>query len=200
MTQSSDKKGLEFRTLDATTFRDFAKLHATSDEIGPIATYLDEDRKTGNLKSEIELQGLWGCDELCAAVCCLITPATDGQYSAIKLDSIVVDKKLRRQGLGIALVAKTFQDVISRNSPEIRNLYAHSVHPATVRMLRSLGFNEPLPTGAPISAINLVENGDEFSRRCRDRLMTVTNNLKMNCSYCRGNHRKTRHWCSAVRK
>ena len=176
MNQSSEKKGLEFRALDATTFREFARLHATSDEIGPIATYLDEDRKTGNLKSEIELQGLWGCDELCAAVCCLITPATDGKYSAIKLDSIVVDKKLRRQGLGIALVVKTFQDVISRHRPEIRNLYAHSVHPATVRMLRSLGFNEPLPTGAPISAINLVENGDEFSRRCRDRLMTVTNN------------------------
>ena len=191
------KKGLEFRELGPETFREFARNHATSDEIGRIATYLDEDVTSKSDNSDIRLMGLWGCDEPCAAICCLVTPAKDGESAAIKLDSIIVDKKLRRQGLGLALVVKTFQDLIVDSNPKIRNLYAHSVHPATVRMLRSLGFSDPPATGAPISALNLEENGEEFHSRCQERLMTITNNLKMNCSYCRSNHRKTRHWCAS---
>jgi hypothetical protein len=194
------KKGLEFRELEAGVFKEFARQHATSEEIGRIATYLDDDKKPKGDIADIRLMGLWGCDEPCAAICCLVTPAKDGESAAIKLDSIIVDQNLRRQGLGLALVVKTFQDLIAETSPKIRNLYAHSVHPATVRMLRSLGFSDPLATGAPISALNLEENGAEFDSRCRERLMTITNNLKMNCSYCRSNHRKTRHWWAASKK
>jgi hypothetical protein len=200
MNEKDIKKGLEFRPLEPDMFREFARRHATSDEIGPIATYLDNDGKAKENSDKINLMGLWGCDEPCAAICCLVTEAKDGQSAAIKLDSIIVDKSLRRQGLGIALVVKSFQELISENQPGIRNLYAHSVHPATVRMLRSLGFNDPLPTGAPISSINLEEKGDIFNNRCNERLTTITNNLKLNCSYCRSNHRKTRHWCSTARK
>ena len=194
------KKGLEFRELEAEVFKEFARSHATSDEIGRIATYLDEDNEQIGGDANIILMCLWGCEEPCAAICCLVTTAKDGESAAIKLDSIIVDKNLRRQGLGLALVVKSFQDLIADNTPKIRNLYAHSVHPATVRMLRTLGFSDPLPTGAPISAINLEEKGEEFDRRCKERLMTITNNLKLNCSYCRSNHRKTRQWCPAGKK
>jgi hypothetical protein len=204
MMQSETKKGLEFHSLGVEDFREFARRHGTSEEIGPIATYLDpskpgKDGEAPSATSTVTLRGLMGCEVPCAAICCLITPATDGKSAAIKLDSIIVDKQLRRQGLGAALVARSFLDIIDNHQPEIRNIYAHSVHPATVRMLRSFGFKDPLPTGAPISAMNLEEKGDEFRTLCNDRIATVTNTLRLNCSYCRSNHRKTRHWCAAAR-
>ena len=199
MDRPETKKGLEFLPMETESFREFARKHARSEEIGPIATYLDKHSQEEIDSNELKIMGLMGCEVPCAAVCCLVTPSTDGESAAVKLDSIIVNGTLRRQGLGVALVAKSFLDLVSSHVPEIKNLYAHSVHPATVRMLRSLGFSDPLPTGAPISAINLEEKGDEFRSRCNERLTTVSNNLKMNCSYCRSNHRKTRQWCASSR-
>ena len=196
MNELTEKTGLEYRAIEPEEFREFVRLHATSEEIGRIATYLDEAVSPVEGGPVVNLQGLVGCRLPCAVVCCLVSLSTDGKTAAVKLDSIVVDKQLRRQGLGAALVARSFLDLVSTNQPPINNLYAHSVHPATVSMLRSFGFSDPPLTGAPISAINLAENGEEFRKRCNERFQLVSNRLKLNCSYCRNNSRKARRWCN----
>jgi len=224
MTAAGDNVGLNdglgFFPLTREAFREFAKLHATSDEIGPIATYLDEgvgsakhddanaihkhDDANAIQKTEIVLYGLYGCDALCAAICCLVTSSRLGSNQAeasqgIKLDSIIVDKALRRRGLGAALVARAFADLIEDPARNVQHLYAHSVHPATVRLLRSLAFRDPPPSGAPISSLHFEDGGAAFIKRCRDQVASVSTNLKLQCSYCRANHRKARRWCPKVK-
>jgi len=196
MDELTDKTGLEYRSIDSEEFREFVRLHATSEEIGRIATYLDETASPEEGGPDVKLLGLVGCRVPCAVVCCLVSLSVDGKTAAVKLDSVVVDRQLRRQGLGAALVARSFMDLVSTYQPPINNLYAHSVHPATVNMLRSFGFSDPPLTGAPISAINLSEDGDKFRQRCNDRFQMVSNRLKLNCSYCRSNNRKARRWCN----
>ncbi len=207
MTALGDNIGLNFLSLTPAMFRDFAKIHATSDEIGPIATYLDEgvgtakhDNSDAIQKTEIVLYGLYGCNALCAAICCLVTSSRHqvDQVEAshgIKLDSIIVNKALRRRGLGVALVSGAFARIIRDPDRNVQHLYAHSVHPATVRLLRSLAFRDPPPSGAPISSLHFEDGPDGFLKRCDDRLAAVSTNLKLQCSYCQANNRKARRWC-----
>ena len=211
MNGSSDNVGIGFFPLSPEQFRAFAKMNATSEEIGPIATYLDEGvtakkRGDGNsiLKTETILMGLYGCDSLCAAICCLVTSSQAGddrtpESQAVKLDSIIVDKRLRRRGLGVALVSKSFAEIVSEPGRTVNHLYAHSVHPATVRLLRSLAFRDPPPSGAPISSLHFDDGAAGFVKRCDDRLASVSTSLKLQCSYCRSNSRKTRRWCAKPR-
>jgi hypothetical protein len=211
MKASRDNIGLGFFPLEPEAFRAFAKVNATSEEIGQIATYLDEGVDAPKhhdsesiLKTEIVLMGLYGCDTLTAAICCLVTSSrskTDGFATshAIKLDSIIVDKNSRRRGLGVALVSECFAEIIGQPGNNVTHLYAHSVHPATVRLLRTLTFLDPPPRGAPISSLHLEEGTDGLVKRCNDRLASVSTSLKLHCSYCQANSRKARRWCSKVR-
>jgi len=211
MNASRDNIGLGFFPLAPEAFRAFAKVNATSEEIGPIATYLDEGVGASKhhehdsiLKTEIVLLGLYGCDTLSAAICCLVTTSrdkTDGVdvTHAIKLDSIVVDQHSRRRGLGVALVSECFAEIIEDPGKNVRHLYAHSVHPATVRLLRTLAFQDPPPSGAPISSLHLEDGAGALVKRCNDRLASVSTSLKLHCSYCQSNSRKARRWCSKVR-
>ncbi len=207
MDEVHDNVRMGIFSLTPEVFRKFAKIHATSDEIGPIATYLDEgvdaakhDNANAILKTEIVLFGLYGCDILCAAICCLVTSShhdsdKEGGSHGIKLDSIVVDKSLRRRGLGAALVSSAFARIVREPGLNVQHLYAHSVHPATVRLLRSLAFRDPPPLGAPISSLHFEDGPDGFLKRCDDRLAAVSTNLKLQCSYCQANNRKARRWC-----
>jgi len=211
MNASCDNIGMGFFPLTPEVFRAFAKVNATSEEIGPIATYLDEGVSAPKhiddvsiLETDIVLLGLYGCDTLTAAICCLVTTSrskTDDVdvTHAIKLDSIIVDQRSRRRGLGVALVSECFAEIIADPGKNVTHLYAHSVHPATVRLLRTLAFQDPPPSGAPISSLHLGDGTDGFVKRCNDRLASVSTSLKLHCSYCQSSSRKARRWCSKVR-
>ena len=98
--------------ISAEEFRGFAKRYAHSPEIGPIQTSLDGgiDRPDGY---ERVLVGLWGCGTLCAVACFHLYPsARDEARQVWKLDSVIVDVRLRHRGLAGLLLAQTFLDPI----------------------------------------------------------------------------------------
>ena len=139
--------GLEISEISADEFRAFARRHATSPEIGPIKTDL-EDRSDPAPGTERILVGLRGCGKLCAAACLLVIQSRLNQdQQVVKLDSVIVDHALRRRGLADLLVTQSFLDLVSSGARNICRIYAHSVHPATVRLLRRLTFNDPQVTG-----------------------------------------------------
>jgi hypothetical protein len=72
-------EGLEFKSMTEGDFRDFARHHATSPEIGRIGTYLDDSHE---VKDEPRLLGLYGCGKLCAAVCCWVRLSNIGDFHA----------------------------------------------------------------------------------------------------------------------
>lgn len=189
--------GLEIKRVSEATFREFAERHGTSPEIGRIKTRLDADDHDPFVGT-LHLRGLLGCGKLCGVSCCTLTQARDGDSYALKLDSLIVDARLRRRGLATALVARQFLDVVTNPDLEISSVYAHSVHPATVRLLHRLSFSAPPPMGAPISALRL----DSKSRKgliaaCKERVDRVATLLKLHCVYCMNGDRRARRWCLA---
>ena len=91
------RNGPTIEQISPSEFREFAMRWATSPEIGPIQTSLD-----GGLDDPPDcdrvLFGLWGCDTLCAVACLHLYPsARDNAAPALKLDSVVVDNRLRRR-------------------------------------------------------------------------------------------------------
>lgn len=186
-------EGLEFKSVSEDEFRDFARLHGTSPEIGRIGTYLDETRAA---KGEPLLFGLYGCTKLCAAVCCWVSPSTIGDVHVCKLDSVIVHDRLRKRGLGSILVYKAFLDVVTESGLGIASIYTHAVHPATVRMLRQLQFSEPPLLGAPLCSVDLAgANRERFIIHCRNGFLNCMNSLKLHCSFCMNGDRRARPWC-----
>ncbi len=177
-------------------FRAFARRHATSPEIGPIQTSLD-----GGTDQEIGfdrvLFGLWGCENLCAVACFHLYPsAIDQTRYVLKLDSVIVDNQLRRRGLAGLLVAQSFIDVVIDGARKVSRIYAHSVHPATVRLLRRLRFNDPQITGAPISDISVETDGREaFLKVCQEQIQNRMSQMKLQCEFCRKGDKRARPWC-----
>lgn len=189
--------GLSIRSIEPDAFRDFARRYATSDEIGPIATALD---KAGGDSANVEtnLLGLFGCETLCAVACFLVTSGHDGSR-VCKLDSVIVDSALRRRSLAKMLVASTFSAMVTRFAGRLDRVYAHSVHPATVRLLGSLGFQPPPPVGAPLSVINLDRPGRrQFASQCDEVRDGIAGRLKLECAFCRGHDRRAHPWCKSA--
>jgi hypothetical protein len=188
--------GPKIAEISAEEFRDFARRHATSPEIGPIQTSLD-----AGVDKEIDfdrvLIGLWGCESLCAAACFhLYQSAMDKTRHVLKLDSVIVDSQLRRRGLAGLLVAQSFIDLVVDRVPRVSRVYAHSVHPATVRLLRRLRFNDPQITGAPISDISVEKDGREaFWKVCEEQIKGHMNQMKLQCEFCRKGDKRARPWC-----
>lgn len=191
------KQGLTIGPITEDRFREFARKFATSEEIGPIRTALDSDAQVSNGVRR-ELIGLSGCDKLCAAACLLLYPSKidGGESHVVKLDSVIVDPALRRRGLGGILVTQAFHDVLAQARYNIRRFYAHSVHPATVHLLRRLGFKDPPPVGAPISNA-AIEPGkeDEFIRRWEEQIRGRLEQMRLQCEFCRKGDRRARPWC-----
>ncbi len=104
----STGEGLRFETISEAIFRQFARQQGTSDEIGPIGTYLDGDHGD-QAYGELFLFGLLGCGELCAVICCTVTLDPSTQTYACELDSVIVHERIRRGGLGTALVTMAFR-------------------------------------------------------------------------------------------
>lgn len=191
------KTGLTIGPITEDQFREFARKFATSEEIGPIRTALDSD---ANVDDEVRrvLIGLSGCEELCSAACLLLYPSKmdGGKTHVVKLDSVIVDPALRRRGLGGILIAQAFSDLLANASYNVRRFYAHSVHPATVSLLRRLGFNDPPPVGAPISNV-AIEPGteDDFISNWEEQTRGRLEQMRLQCEFCRKDDRRARPWC-----
>jgi GNAT superfamily N-acetyltransferase len=188
--------GPRIAEISAEEFREFAKRYATSPEIGPIQTSLD-----GGVDKEIDFErvlvGLWGCESLCAAACFhLYVSARDKARRVLKLDSIIVDDRLRRRGLAGILVTQAFSDLVADDVRNVARIYAHSVHPGTVRLLHRLGFNDPQATGAPISDIDVgAAEREAFLRVCQGQILNHMSQIKLQCEFCRKADRRARPWC-----
>jgi len=193
------KSGYRIIPLTVEAFRDFAKRYARSEEIGPIATALDKDDQVRDLKSgavDLRLYGLYGCDTLCAIACLQPVAVRTGTDHAVKLDSVVVHGQMRQRGLGAMIVAHAFADIASDPDLDVSRFYSHAVHPATVKLLKRLGFGPPPPSGAPLAAIDLSEKGAAaFSDDCRRTLAQHENYMKVQCTLCRNRSRRARQWC-----
>lgn len=188
--------GPRIAEISAEDFRGFARCHATSPEIGPIQTSLD-----AGVDKEIDfdrvLIGLWGCESLCAVACFhLYQSAMDKSRHVLKLDSVIVGTQLRRRGLAGLLVSQSFIDLVVDRVRRVSRVYAHSVHPATVRLLRRLRFNDPQITGAPISDISVEQDGREtFLKVCEEQIKSHMNQMKLQCEFCRKGDKRARPWC-----
>ncbi len=198
MAATEKNPGLGFRALAPEEFLDFARRHGASPEIGPIATCFD-DNQGHAAPARFQLLGLTGCGRLCAVACCTLSRADpQGPYGA-KLDSVIVDGGLRRRGLAALLVAKSFHQLLSSAEAAISVLYAHAVHPATVRLLARLSFSAPPPTGAPLAALQVgAEAEDELARRLETGVHERAARLKLQCARCRTGDRRARPWCGAT--
>lgn len=189
-------KGLVIDEISSDQFRDFAKRHANSPEIGPIKTGVDDDADPA-AGSRRYLFGLQGCGKLCAAVCVELYQSKLMQSAqTLKLDSVIVDQELRRRGLASLLVADVFANLLGCAELSIKRIYAHSVHPATVLLLRRLRFKDPPPTGAPISHLAIDEDASvnyasifEGLERPRQAY------LKLQCELCLKKRKQARPWC-----
>ena len=188
--------GPRIADISAEEFREFAKRYASSPEIGPIQTSLDGGIDEPEDYDRV-LVGLWGCDTLCAVACFhLYRSARDKDRCVLKLDSVVVDNRLRRRGLAGFLVTQAFADLVADAARSIARIYAHSVHPGTVRLLRRLGFNDPQVTGAPISDVNVdAEDREAFLKLCEAQIVNRMSQIKLQCEFCRKGDRRARPWC-----
>ncbi len=188
-------EGLSFETIFVETFRQFARQHGTSTEIGPIGTYLDSDHGR-QAYGDPFLFGLLGCGELCAAVSCTVSMDPNDRTHACKLDSIIVHPQIRRGGLGGVLVANAFLELIADKRLQIGRLYSYAVHPATERLLARLSFSNPPPTGAPLSALEISDdNRDQVATTMKVRVQDMTQRLGLQCAYCSNHDKRARPWC-----
>ncbi len=186
-------EGLTFERITEDAFRDFARRHGTSPEIGRIGTFFEEAEDHG---TEPHLLGLLGCGELCAVVCCTLGKHVTDHSDICKLDSVIVHDELRKRGLASALVASAFLDLMNDKGLNITKIYSHAVHPATVKLLSQLAFSAPPPLGAPISSVHLdFETRDRFMTNCLVNSQSTVNRLKLQCQFCLGNDRRAIPWC-----
>lgn len=192
--------GLELGAITHEAFRDFARHHATSPEIGRIATALDDERAPLAPRF-IRTIGLSGCGKLCGVACCTVTESRIDGTHACKLDSVIVDAKLRRRGLASALVTSLFVESLQDPDFSISSIYAHAVHPGTERLLDGLSFRKGHARGAPISSIRVEPEGrDRLMARCQDRLRGISARLKLGCVYCLKGDKRARPWCMPGRR
>ena len=190
------KESLVFRAVGEDVFRDFASHHGSSEEVGRIGTFFDNDSK-GAVRDEPRLYGLWGCGRLTAVVCLTIFVNPADESRSCRLDSVIVDPALRRRGLASLLIAHAFQDIIETSDFIITMFHSHAVHPATVKMLRHFMFSDPPVRGAPLISVHVDDgNRDEFLARCASIVQEGAGQLKLYCAYClKRDRRRSRPWC-----
>jgi hypothetical protein len=193
--QLEGMQGLYFASVTREAYGAFTIRNARSDEIGPIQTVLDSGMGE-NPEQEIRLIGLYACGKLCATATAVLSRNKLNRHQACKLDSIVVNRDVRRQGIAMLTVTKLFKDLIEDTDLDIDTIISHAVHPATERMLASLGFGQPPARGAPIVSRKIdYQNELEFLKLCTTSYMEIHNRLKHQCLQCLKGRPDARRWC-----
>lgn len=193
--EPEERQGMYFAPVTREAYGAFIIRHARSDEIGPIQTALDGTLAEGP-EREIRLVGLYACGRLCATATAVLSQNKLNAHQACKLDSIVVNSDVRRQGIAMMTVTKLFKDLIEDADLDIDTILSHAVHPATVRMLTSLGFGQPPATGAPIVSRKISsENKEKFLKICTTGFLDIHNRLKHQCLQCLRGRADARRWC-----
>lgn len=193
--QPEELKGLYFASVTREDYGAFIIRHARSDEIGPIQTALD-GALVEDAERDTRLIGLYACGKLCATATAVLSQNKLNRHHACKLDSIVVNRDVRRQGIAMLTVAKLFKDLIEDEDLDIDTILSHAVHPATVRMLSSLGFSQPPATGAPIVSRKIDGRSEaEFLKICTAGFLDIHNRLKHQCLQCLKGRADARRWC-----
>lgn len=192
---TKQQDGLQILPVSVDDFREFARRHGTSREIGRIGTFLDDDKAEGG-ETRHHLFGLLGCGKLCAVVCCTVVGNRVGEKHTCKLDSVIVDGGIRKRGLASILVSKAFLQLVTDNGLAISKIFSYAVHPATVRLLQQMSFSTPPPRGAPISAIFIdSSNHEQFVTACKLSVQSLTNKLKLQCAFCESRDKRAKPWC-----
>jgi N-acetylglutamate synthase-like GNAT family acetyltransferase len=187
--------GLQIDRITEAAFRKFARQHGSSPEIGPIGTYVDGDHED-RVYGEPYLFAMFGCGDICAVACCTLIAHRLNEGSVCKLDSIIVHQSIRRGGLGATLVNKAFQEMMDDKRFDITAFFSYAVHPATVRLLRSMGFGEPPPTGAPLLSLKINDaNRERLETELKVRFQDAEKKLKLQCIYCCKRDKRARPWC-----
>lgn len=194
--QPDSKPGMVIGELSEPEFLDFAGQFANSPEVGQIRTCLDDNPDDEPGVSHV-VMGLWGCDTLCAVATFQFYRSKSADIGeTLKLDSVIVDPGLRRRGLAGLLIAKSFGHFVADRSRQFSRIYAHSVHPATVSLLRRLGFADPAPAGAPVSYLELAPGADRpFANQCETGIRHKIGQMRVQCELCRKSDRRARPWC-----
>lgn len=191
--------GLETKAVSIDEFRQFAARFGRSDEIGPIGTYF-ESGQSKQTATKVRLLGLRACHTLIAVACFTLNRSRDGHSYSCKLDSVIVTPTLRKLGLASLLVAQGFRELVEDDAESITTIYAHSVHPATVKLLRKHGFSDPQLAGAPISALRVTdESRGAFLTSLKVREQATSVRLRHKCVACVNRKKGAVPWCGPVR-
>jgi len=186
-------EGLSFQVVEKTLFKNFVLRNGRSDEIGPIGTVYDGDDKKN---SEIIHIALYGCGRLCAVACVVLHPGRLKETIVCKLDSVVVDKGLRRRGLAKVIVLRLFLSALDNPETNVAGFLTHAVHPATVEIVNKLGFSKPPLMGAPLCAIQVDEdNKDELIKSYFAGYTSAITPLLTQCALCLAENAKANPWC-----
>ncbi|NQV54592.1 MAG: hypothetical protein HQ503_01920 [Rhodospirillales bacterium] len=195
--QTEENRGLYFAQVGRGNFDLFIARHAKSPEIGPIQTVF-EQKITDDIERDIRLVGLYACGKLCAAAVGVLTKNKTNDQKSCKLDAIVVDQDIRRQGLAMLTVTKLFKDLLEDDEADISNFISHAVHPATVSLLNKLGFTDPPVVGAPVVGFKLTEDSAQtFSNKLNTNYLDIHNRLKLQCLKCLSGRAGMKPWCGA---
>ncbi len=193
---SEASPGLEIVEISSGEFQSFARRFGSSPEIGPIGTYLDKG-DDGAALAKARLLGLLACGNLRAVCCFTLDRSRTSETYSCKLDSVIVHSSIRRQGLASLLVAHGFGKLVEAKDKIVSTVYAHAVHPATIKLLRRLSFSAPNLVGAPICALTVDSSTrDDLLTRLKVREHAETTSLKLKCVRCIANKKGAVPWCN----
>ncbi len=193
--QPEETQGLYFAPVLGEAYGTFFIRHARSDEIGPIQTVLD-GAVVEDAERDTRLIGLYAWGKLCATATAVLSRNKLSSHQACKIDSNVVNRSVRRQGIALMTVTKLFTDLFEDADLDIDTIVSHAVHPATVRMLTSLGFGASPGTGAPFVSRKIEdESKKEFLKVCNAEYMDIHARLKHQCLQCLRGRPVARRWC-----
>ena len=190
--------GLYFRPVERAEFDKFTARQATSPETGRFETVY-EKKEIANPTRIIRNLGLYGCGKLCAVAICVIIPNKSDGHNSCRLDTVVVDSDLRKQGLATFIITTLFMDLLADPELDITRMFSYAVHPGTVGALSKLHFSDPPPKGAPLIAVDVggPEDSDVLSS-CQTLFGQLNAELQGLCSNCAAEDGPELRWCEGA--
>jgi len=153
-----------------------------SAEVGPVASQYAE-----RLRADDEMVGAFAlvtCESRPAAISYGIHKSPRGGMSA-RLDTVLVDPKIRRGGVGALVMALLFERLLTDLGEDLINISTMAVHPAVAHVVEAAGF-ERAPGRTPLYSMRLGsdEAHDSFAARNRTVLTRRQGYLKTQCLNC----------------